>query len=184
MQGGGGKFLKGAPVMVNGYAVLVPGAAQRFFEPYPLVFPAGVLRLDPLLDVLPLGFELFGSLFVLALRNVQGLLSLGTSFTRLARSFSNAASSLRRSASRRFCSRSKAAPAFRDPFTPVLETPRRAGFAGLIFFGWAPSSSKSGRSACSAKGPLDPAGRFSTTPGFAMVAATMSGSSVSLACPW
>jgi hypothetical protein len=35
-----------------------------------------------------------------------------------------------------------------------------------------------------AEAPLDPAGRFSTTPGFDIVAATTSGSSVSLATPW
>jgi hypothetical protein len=36
---------------------------------------------------------------------------------------------------------------------------------------------------CSAKRPLDSAGRLTTTPGLAMVAATTSGSPVSLATP-
>lgn len=40
-----------------------------------------------------------------------------------------------------------------------------------------------GRSECSAKRPLDPAGRLRMTPGFDIVAATTSGSSVSLATP-
>jgi hypothetical protein len=33
-------------------------------------------------------------------------------------------------------------------------------------------------------GPLEPTGRFSTTPGFAMVAAMTSGSWLSFAAPW
>ena len=41
-----------------------------------------------------------------------------------------------------------------------------------------------GSSACSLKAPFEPTGRLSTTPGFAMVAATTSGSSLCLAAPW
>ena len=41
-----------------------------------------------------------------------------------------------------------------------------------------------GSSACSLKGPFEPTGRLSTTPGFAEVAATTSGSSLCLAAPW
>jgi len=41
-----------------------------------------------------------------------------------------------------------------------------------------------GSSACSLKGPFEPTGRLSMTPGFAMVAATTSGSSLSFAAPW
>ena len=41
-----------------------------------------------------------------------------------------------------------------------------------------------GSSACSPKDPADPTGRLSTTPGFAMVAAMMSGSTLSFAAPW
>jgi hypothetical protein len=39
-------------------------------------------------------------------------------------------------------------------------------------------------SACSLKGPFEPTGRLSMTPGFAMVAATVSRSSLCLAAPW
>lgn len=41
-----------------------------------------------------------------------------------------------------------------------------------------------GSSACSLKGPLEPTGRFSTTPGAVMVAAMTSGSSLCFAAPW
>jgi hypothetical protein len=48
-----------------------------------------------------------------------------------------------------------------------------------------PSPGKSvGSWASSLKGPSEPTGRLRTTPGFAMVAATMSGRSVSFATPW
>ena len=38
--------------------------------------------------------------------------------------------------------------------------------------------------AAEAEGPFDPTGRLRTTPGFAMVAATIAGSRVSFANPW
>jgi hypothetical protein len=46
-----------------------------------------------------------------------------------------------------------------------------------------PDPRSDGRPECSAKRPFDPAGRFSTTPGLDIVAATTSGSSVSFATP-
>ena len=74
---------------------------------------------------------------------------------------------------------------FRESPSLILGAARRFGSGRrAFFFGPSPPSPRSGRSACSANCPLDPAGRFSTTPGFAMAAATTSGSSVSLAKPW
>jgi hypothetical protein len=63
---------------------------------------------------------------------------------------------------------------------------RLFGSGGRLFFGLPPVSltpRSEDKSACSAKRPFDPAGRLSTTPGFEIVAATTSGSSVSFATP-
>ena len=55
----------------------------------------------------------------------------------------------------------------------------RAAFVGL-----SPSPRLVGSSACSPKDPSEPTGRLRTTPGFVMVAAMTSGSSLSFAAPW
>jgi hypothetical protein len=52
------------------------------------------------------------------------------------------------------------------------------------FFEMSPPMRSVGSSACSLKGPLEPTGRFRTTPGAAMVAAMTSGSSLCFAAPW
>ncbi|UPK40970.1 hypothetical protein IVB18_49565 (plasmid) [Bradyrhizobium sp. 186] len=84
-------------------------------------------------------------------------------------------------ASRRFCSRSKSAAALRAAFSLILVADRLFGSGRRLSLRVPPPSSPRsvGRPACSAKRPFDPAARLRTTPGFDMVAATTSGSSVS-----
>ena len=188
-----GKSFKGPPQKFSakelgrliGIAGLFPGAAQRILQLLSLAFPSRLLGLDPLLEVAPLGFQRFRPLVDAPARAASSAAwAFAIAFSRLARSFSRAASSFG-------APRPGASARARTPRQPCANPPRsswelarRFGSGRRLFFGLAPSSSRSGRSACSAKGPLDPAGRFSTTPGFAIVAATTSGSSVSLACPW
>jgi hypothetical protein len=59
-----------------------------------------------------------------------------------------------------------------------------ACFAGLGSGLGAVMGRSFGSAACSVKAPVEPTGRRRTTPGFAMVAATIFASSVSLAKPW
>ncbi len=86
----------------------------------------------------------------------------------------------------RFEERSKSSDGKSACLSLILEGAGFFGFARrLVRPAAAPPSARSvGSSACSLKGPLDPTGRLSTTPGFAIVAATISGSSVSFATPW
>ncbi|WP_158226552.1 hypothetical protein [Bradyrhizobium sp. UFLA03-84] len=56
---------------------LFASETQRVLEPFPLSLPSRVFGLDPLLDGLPLAFELPGSVVVLALRIVQRALRFG-----------------------------------------------------------------------------------------------------------
>jgi hypothetical protein len=99
-----------------------------------------------------------------------------------------AASSFARSHARRLCSFSKASAAFRSATSSL---PRLEGFCALRprdlrpdFFEPRSPARSVGCSACSLKGPLEPTGRFRTTPGTAMVAAITSGSSLCLAASW
>jgi hypothetical protein len=114
--------------------------------------------------------------------------ALSTACWRRSPAFRLAASSLARSRSPRFCSFLKARAAFRSA---ALSTRREAGCLGLrpfdlwvAFAGLSLSPRSVRSSASSPKGPSDPTGRLRTTPGFAMVAAMTSGSSLSLAAPW
>nr|GAJ35005.1 hypothetical protein BDOA9_0142040 [Bradyrhizobium sp. DOA9] len=117
-----------------------------------------------------------------------------TALSRRARSLARAASSLARATSRRRSSFSKAAAALRTAASSIARLAFRAVLAGRfcapdlrfdLLLGLASPSPRSvGSSALSVNGPSEPTGRLSTTPGFAMVAATTSGSSVSFAAPW
>ncbi|HEX5103642.1 MAG TPA: hypothetical protein VFV87_07530, partial [Pirellulaceae bacterium] len=149
----------------------------------PLFLPPLVFGLDPLLDRDPVGAEGLRPFVVLPLRRVQHprfrdqLLALGPLLLPL-----------------RFFPATLGVP----PLLLALEL--RSGLACILvadlggglplwlrttaLFRPLASSFKSGRSACSAKRPFDPAGRLSTTPGFDMVAPITSGSSVSLAASW
>ena len=109
--------------------------------------------------------------------------TLAIAWLRRWRSLSLAASSFRRWFSRRRCSLSNASAALRAAVSSVVRGTWSFGFARVFFgLGLGPSPAKSvGRSACSLNGPSDPTGRLTTTPGFDIVAATTSGSSLS---PW
>jgi hypothetical protein len=76
------------------------------------------------------------------------------------------------------------APPRRAAFSPVLRPAPFFDF-GRDFCGLPPTSLpvRSGRAACSVKGPLDPTRALRTTPGFAIAAATTSGWSLSFATP-
>ncbi|MEY9453367.1 hypothetical protein ABIG07_002315 [Bradyrhizobium ottawaense] len=95
----------------------------------------GILGLDALLDVAPLRFQMFRSFVVLPLRGVQRSLRLRDRLLAPSRSCSRAASSLRRSASRRLCSRSNCAAALRGSLTLMLGAVRRLGSGRRLFFG-------------------------------------------------
>jgi hypothetical protein len=85
------------------------------------------------------------------------------------------------------------------PFVGASRLPLRrlVGRPEAVFFGVRPAGLRGaldgraiasprfvGSSACSLKGLFEPTGRLSMMPGFAMVAATTSGSSLCLAAPW
>lgn len=163
--------------------ILFPRAAQRVLKLLLLAFPPGVLDLDPLLDRGPFGIQGRGAFFVLTLRRVQCCLRFRDQLVALRlllfpRRFFLAALGILPSL--------LALEIGCGLFRVLL-----ADFCGLLPFRLrsalllAPAGlvSRSGRSACSAKRPVDPPGRLRTMPGFDIVAATTSGSSVSLAAP-
>ena len=167
---------------------LTPRAPQRGFQSLLLLIPAGVFGLRSLLESLHLGLDGRGPLRVLPLGLVQRRLRLVDgllpAFTLLL-----------------------PGGLFPRPFTlaPLLLpfegesglSLRRLvdGAGGRLLRLWAfrlaggfrrssPPPRSVGSSACSPKDPSDPTGRLRTTPGFAMVAAMTSGSSLSFAAPW
>ena len=89
----------------------------------------------------------------------------------------------RRLASFRFHSRSISSAAFRAAAFSLIFGGDRFSAFGRRLSRPPRASSPVGRSECSAKRPLDPAGRLRMMPGFDIVAATTSGSLVSLATP-
>jgi len=166
-------------------ATLLPRTTERSLQPFSFLSPTVVLNSRVLLQNLNLGLDI---------RHLFRMLTLGLVQRRL-----------------RFV-RCLLAP-FAISFPGGLLTPALDLTALLLFleFGSGPSGVRSlisgggpfvgfarspfrrrpfpadprsvGRSECSANRPFDPAGRFSTTPGFDIVAATTSGSSASLATP-
>ena len=170
----------------HGLAGLVPGTPQCRRQLLLLAFPPGVFCLDTLFDLGLFGLKGHGSFFVFPLRLVQRrlrspdeLLTLGALLLPC----------------RLFLAALGIAP-------PLFALELGGGLAGgfladlggrsLFRARWALLRSSCGlaaievsvgNSACSAKGPFDPAGRLRTTPGLDIVAATTSESSVSLATP-
>ncbi len=163
-------------------AGLLARTPQHGLQPLSFLFPPVFLAPRTFLESPNLGLDGRGPVRMLALCLFQGRLrALAVAFSRRSRSLSRAASSRRRSACRRFRSFSKSAAAFRASRSLILGATRFAGFGRCLSrrARFSPVSRSDGRSECSAKRPFDPAGRLSTTPGFDIVAATTSGSSVS-----
>jgi hypothetical protein len=162
--------------MVNPAFPAIPGPAKRFCQPLLFALPAGIFGFDPLLDDVPFRTKGSDPLFVLLSRPVQcplrspgHLLAPGPLL--LPRRFLLAALGIT---------------------LLLLALEVRGGLAcrlianlrSRFLFQRPRSSAKSvGNPACSVKRPVQPAGHLSTTPGFAMVAATTSGSSLSVATP-
>ena len=85
---------------------LTPRAPQRGFQSLLLLFPAGIFGSRFLLEGLQFGLDGRGPLCMLRSALSNAACALSTACCRRSRSFCLAASSLARSRSRRFCSRS------------------------------------------------------------------------------
>ena len=164
---------------------LFPRSPERGLQPLPLLFPTVVLGSRTLLERLDLCLDFRRPLRMLALGFPQRRLRLGR---RLLAPFAILLPG-------RFLAPALGVTAllllleFRGGLSGVpLADLRRLPFADFVrcpsrCLSFPADPRSDGRSDCSAKRPPEPAGRFSTTPGFDIVAVTTSGSSVSLATP-
>ena len=182
-QGADEIFLRNGPRWLIPSCRLSPGTAKRFCQPLLFALPAGIFRFDPLLDGVLFRTKGSDPPFVLLSRPVQCRLRSPSYFLApgallLPRRFLLAALGITLLLLALEGRGGLACRLIADLRSRFLFRQRTAAFSRPR------SSAKSvGNPACSVKRPVEPAGRLSTTPGFAMVAATTSGSSLSAAKP-
>ena len=179
-----GRFINRQTRFCAGPDVLVTSAAQRGRQPLPFFLPPLVFGLDPFLDRGLFGVEGLRPLFVLPLRRVQRRLRFRDQLRALGSLLLPLRLFLTTLGVPPLLLALELGGGLACIFVANLAVACLFGSGRWLLFRPPASSFRSGRSACSAKRPFDPAGRLSTTPGFDMVAATTSGSSVSLAAPW